>query len=432
MRSPLRYPLLALLLVSLLPLGCGSGGRGIAVALVDVRGKLRDKYGEPTGVGKLVTILGHATTQADENGEFFVPEVAVPYTIVLHDDDVAPGKASAIVIQGLTRPDPTYRPGWGSAPQPREAAVGGSAPPITEVPGDVLIMGSTARPHHARVESVSAASGSFVWSLRWGGPSTTTAILRALRFTRDADERPATFLGYGVSSTPLTSGLSLSGFSLPLTSVASRNIAGTMTVPFAVEDFTAVHQLRWSQWDRHELGRYAPAGPSFAFAVPHLPGLEHDLELTAWDLLKAFTRVHRINVQPGATNVQVVIPPPSHLLVPAEGAVFGPGTILQADVHPDRVHEFSVRPGLLQWDMSEPFPEGGKFTIYTTSPTTPIPDLAFLGVELAPDTPYLAYLTSFGPYPSIDAAFGQGGLYDTQRDGQFLTNQSVRQVQTAP
>lgn len=420
-------------MVFILPLGCGSG-RGTAVALVDVQGKLRDPFGRPTGVGTLVTILGHATTQADDNGEFFVPDVAVPYTIVLHGEDVTPSESGAIILRGLTRPDPTYRREWGSVLGPHESAIAGSAPPNTEVAGDLLVMGSAARPHDARVESVSTTTGNFVWSVRWDGPAATTVNVRALRFTRDGDGRPTSFLGYGVSSTSLTSGVSLLGFPISLTPVAARTIAGTINAPAGTDLFRAAHRLRWSPWDVHVLDDYFPDTSSFAFSVPHLPSLQHDLELHAYDeVLGAFTRVHRNDVPAGATNVQVDIPPPSDLLQPPEDGVFGPQTILEADVHQDRVYQFDIVPGILEWDpATDPWPEGGRFTIYTTSPTASIPDLGFLGVTLPPDTPYMATLTSFGPFATIDEAFGPDGLYNEQRDGQFLTNQRVRQVRTAP
>lgn len=405
---------------------------------ITVSGRVIDFYRRPAP-GLRVTI-GAVEVLTDESGAFSVEGVEPPYDVSLIASTTVSDFAVryyAYVYEGLTRPDPTLQVYHGLPGRSSSVNLGVSG--ATFEPGDNrrLIVAFSSPDGHYSASNVSVDTATL--AVNWSGPATTAGNAHGLLVLRASDLAGAPPLEYeAYATTPLaladegtsSLGLDLSASSIPGVALTGSVDAGTLGV--------ATHQVSARLADGTLLPLLSEASNQglFSYLVPSLPGASLTVAASAGS--PAFSVAHVDGVPAAAAeDVALVLPRPVALNAPASSAQVGPGSTFAWSTVGQSARVFV-------WHLeSQGFFEG--IYVITARSQIELPDVPGYALTLPSDGEFSFTwsVETHGDYPSVDAATGPEGFFDSfaleknlgtglpRGDRGYYTNSALRLVNIA-
>ncbi len=389
-----------MLLVPLVPAGCGSSGGGGGGGIT-VTGQVTSRSGAPLRFAPVV--INGVLYVTDFDGTFTAPGVSVPYTAVLVDTG-ATASPQATVYQGLTRADPILTMFFedsgftGGFLGSLTGGVGYPLPPNHET--RVRVVGSG---NLDTLGLVNEASGSYSdfgpGAATWSGSGMVPALVLAFQHDTLNDTYP--FFGF-------TAGILNAGADVFIPQIAmipttaTEVKSGTITFPagygFAELSTSVIitpaliAPIRFLTSD---------PGINFTTRVPVFGTATYELVVTGTHANGTTTRA-RMEVPQGAFGIALDPQPANSLIAPANGA---------ANV--DHSTVFSCTPSSLGVHKFLFFGVDSRIAVFTTATQVTVPDLSEYGVRLEPGAAYNWRVVGHGPFASVDAHCGVAGSYPT-------------------
>ena len=407
---------LALLLVAL-P-GCKSDSNsstGVPMSIT-VTGKVITNNNLPIANAPVI-ITGRPATTTDANGSFTITDVAVPYEVTVV------GSKIGITYRGLSRSDPTLVNTRSSAIPPNVATVsgtisGGAGYPQPATRTSIVSLSSAEFTSSA---TPNPANGGYTLQPNWAGATTSTTILRALQWDKNAAGMPTTYVGYGEKTgVAITAGGTFSGQNIAMTALSNQNISGIVTVPAALVLETKSLLLTFPTKGSVSLGTESGTATAFTYVVPTITGAVLSVTAFAAGSGVGQCSVTKAGIAPGTTGITLTIPDPTILSLPVNAAT-GVTTTTPFSWSPVSSAIYAV---------TLVGPGSQYYIVITGGNSGTIPDLTALGLGLPKSASFAWQVQSYGPFSSIDAAAGATG-YVPQGDV-ILSASSIRTFTTAP
>jgi hypothetical protein len=385
----------------------GMGGAGVG-GPITVAGRVVDFYRRPTP-GLRVTI-GEQEVLTGDDGEFSIAGVAPPYDVSL----IASTSQSdfsfryyAYVYQGLTRAGPTLQVYHGRPGRSSTVTLAVSGASFIDDARRLIFAFSGPDGYYSATginfEAPSLYPG-------WSGPTATAGnahALLVLRSSTDTDAPPLAYESY--RTTPLalsdeaTSGLSLD---MSASTIAQATLTGSVDAG-AFGEHTLAIATRFADGTVLPLLNEGANQAAFSSLVPSLPS--GSLTVAALAGPPGYSVVHADGVLAAADqNVALVLPRAVSPNAPASGSSAGPGTTFAWSSVGQSARVFV-------WHLeSEAYFEG----IYVITAQTEIayPEVPGYSMTLPSDGEDFAFYWSVethGDHPSVDAATGPEGLFDS-------------------
>jgi hypothetical protein len=407
----------AAFLFSVLP-GCKSDSSTGASGTITVTGKVITSTLVPVPNSPVV-ITGRPATTTDANGSFSVTDVTVPYDVTI----VVSTSKLAIVYRGLTRPDPMLVNILALGSGANTATVGGTLSGGGGYPEPAT---RTSRAYITSTDAsasatANATTGAYTSTFGWSGSTTLTAVLRALQWDKNAAGMPTAYTGYGEKTgVSITAGGAFASQNIAMTAAASQNISGTVTVPAALTLSSKSLGVTFSAGDNFTLGSESGTGTAFTYPVPVITGATFSVSAAATGAAGQGS-IRKTGIAAGTANIAITIPtlPTQSLPVNAATGV-------------DTTTSFSWAPvtSSIYLVLFNGPPNQPDYLVITSETSTKIPNLSSLGMGLPQGIGYTWLVMGYGPYVSVDAAAGSGGLI-SQGDA-LVSTTTTRTLTTAP
>lgn len=392
--------------------GCGSS-KPAGLTIITVTGVVTTPDGPVANAKVQINDRPVVTTASD--GSFTVSEVTVPY-------DALVGNAatnSAVLYQGLTRPDPDLNFGelGTSVPPVRKAKISGTVSNSNPFPFPagsctLLSFGSVDFNVPLSTNNVAVAldTGLYSKNIAWRGGSSLSGTAHALQWNYNTTTLlPTAFTWHGSRYVTVNVGDDLSGQDVVMSAVsASSPVSGEVKVP---TDYTM--NSRWFEVyldpDKARIPVFCevtgsappcktntPITPAFNFVVPSIPGTT----ATVWvNAIKGtnplvFSQVRQCDILPGTVGVNLALPLPPAQDSPPDGAdPIGVGTRFSWSAFPDGgIH------GLLFTEDPLPIPTlEPVLTVYTAGTEVILPDLAPVGLSWPAAKTYSWRIAGYAP-----------------------------------
>lgn len=421
------------------------GAGGAAPVLSPVHGHVIDFWGHP--VANLPLQIGDTLTTTDDKGAFTVDSVPAEYDVsTVRDHDTFNGPAAdAWVYLGLTRRDPTLQVFWGGEEQLGYAAYTFNPKPTLGA-SQTIWVGFGGVDGNSYDDNV-YATGSTSSNVYWYGADTTKQTLHALLWQYDANSLPTSFLAYGSADMNLSSIDDNLSVPVPFTksTIDGATLQGTVT---SSGSGTRHNQLYLGFADNARIrlvddDRPKAALDAFSYKVPtSISGANITVAAIQGYAYEGYQVAHADGVNGSVPALKM--PPLVVQLTPSEGAK-----------NVDKTTKFTFKdpggnPGpyvaaFYSQDPPDPNTVQTFQAIYVVTAKTQftIPTILGGGIEMYPGNDYLWSISTFGPYPSVDAMTSPGGFMDEfSRDedraygphrasGEF-TDTEVRRFTTKP
>jgi hypothetical protein len=288
-----------------------------------VSGRVIDSWRHPLG-GIPVTI-GNETVVSDQNGEFRFADVPGEYdvSLVITYGEGESAVRFAWAYLGLERDDPTLQVFSGEPAYSAHLTM----PRVAASDGTLWLTGVGS----AHSAFMFVGSDSIADSFWWSGPSHNELTIHRL-VQVETDFVPTQYLAYGAKALTAEPGGDYSISLVPSGEpIATGTVSGTVTGTTDIERSNTLYLRFESGASLPMVADPSPAGPSYEYLVPVLPGAT--IAVSASERTEGgYSRVHCENVLPGATGVELRIPPGPKLVSPAADAM---------DLAPDTTFEFS-------------------------------------------------------------------------------------------
>jgi hypothetical protein len=347
-------------------------------------------------IPNLKVVIGGATATTDTSGHFTIPNVTVPYDVLLVHVP-ANGLLSG-VYKGLTRTDPKLL-SFGSIGSTinQSGTLSGNVTggdPLTN-PNDTTAV-LFASPE-ALSPKVRVSVNPFILDLIWLGPAATTGNLHALQWSQDVNGVPVAYSGYGVTTGVAVANGGSTQANVTMSSVATTTIAGSVSAPDGGTAPGRLLAIDFSDGASFTVGGDSTPATSFSFLVP--AGIDSTASIIAGVNLgtQGTSSVRVAGIQPGTMNAVVTIPAPAIQLTPGVGAV---GVTTATDFG------FTTVPNAVQVVFFNSVGNPNYYVV-TTGNTARIPDLSAMGEPLPGSTPYAWTIQAVGPASSMDG-FAEG------------------------
>lgn len=400
---------------------CGGGGAAVEGAFEGpIKGRVVTSKGVPVSGATVHIGALQLTTGAD--GRFTANDVQRPYTAMV----TGQGSPHAIVFVGLRRSDPTLEADVSGSGVSRSATVSGTVSGGVGFPQPVN--------HRARVfenadvsfggavaTDANTVTGSYGLSMQWAGVPTANAVYRAIQYQYDPlTDLPVTYTGYGEEPTVISTGANVNAISLQPAGTAT--ISGAVSLPSGFGVVRMALAMRHGSHLTNTIFTDNNPMPAFSYSAPVVSGMTIDVE--AYATSPAGGVLSRLQQQAAnATGLLLDVPQPMGALAPADLAMgVDHTTDFTAEAAGGRLYAFGFRPD----DSFHP-----RFVVYTDQPTTRIPDLSALGIQIPPSATYTWFVETRGPFADIDAAAGSAGIVHANTSS-FQTFSGGRAFTTAP
>ena len=395
---------LCIALVACVVSACGGGsggaagpGGGGAFGDLLVTGKVVTATGDPAP-NIAVVIAGRGPFVTDGSGMFVVSDAPVPYDAIVFDG----AAGTADVWRGLTRADPIFTVDFPFTDFPYTAAVdgavtGGVGPPVPLTHETKVGYGIDGGFMFTTDEPDPTTGLYATPDLGWGGPVASDLHITALQYQLGPDDAAANFTGYGTITAPVVTGDTLINQDIVLGPVATTTISGTMSLPAGVSGAVGIVLIGLPGDGFLTLPTALSLSPTFSFQAPDAPGLTRGLLLFGVAGTANQVTVSRTDLPAPATNLDLVLPTPTGLVLPVSGATgVDHATQFRVTASPgDRVFRVAFGP------TTGP---GPKIRVHTTSSTVRIPDLSAWGMGLPAGAEYEWSVRADGPASSLDDA----------------------------
>jgi hypothetical protein len=386
----------------------GVGGAGMSGPFT-VSGHVVDFYRRPTP-GLRVSIGEQEVLTGDE-GEFSIAGVVPPYDVSLiastSQSDFA-FRYYAYVYQGLTRTDPTLQVYYGLPGRSSTVNLTVTGASFVEANRRLIFAFSSPDGYYSasgiNFETPSLSPG-------WGGLPTTAGnahALLVLRSSTDTDAPPLAYEAYRTTPLALGDGVA-SGLTLDMTASAIPQVTLTGSVdagPFG--EHTQLVATRFADGTALPLLRVDSNQAAFSYLVPSLPS--SSLTVAALAGPPGYGVVHADGVPAAADqqDVALVVPRPVSLNAPANGTQAGPGTTFAWSSVGQSAQVFV-------WHLeSEDYFEGIYVVTSQSEITYPqVPGYSMTLPAPAGDFAFYWSVETHGDHPSVDAAAGPEGLFDS-------------------
>jgi len=356
--------------------GAGAGGEapiaeagagGVPVVSNDVHGTVIDVYGHK--VANVPVTLGSTTVSTDAQGRFHFEDAPEQYDVWLQfGQEIGGGNDYTWIYQGLTRRNPTL--------QVRTAV------PAQNARVALNITGGSYETNEVTSVGVGSPDGTDVWEgldytagtaktqyFDWRGPTTTTARVHALRWTKDAQNRPTAYQAYASALQALDSAdtepptLSLS---LPDSTVEAHPISGSVTSSSTTNRNDFVF-LRFTSNAAIPLYENYSATGEFSHTIPRIPDSVVTLVARQGqaNTTQQSSLVWKDVVAGQDSDIDLVIPAPPQQTSPAVDATGVNATTKFSWTQTAKVYLLHV-----VWDGGY-----GEVVIVTDKPETSIPNL---------------------------------------------------------
>jgi len=372
------------------PTGPGSG------AIITVTGKVIGIDNQPiASVPVLVTGLPSVNT--DANGNFTIPNVTTPYSIIVVDG----AHFRALVYRGLTRSDPTLFWLGASSGTSRNAAVSGNLVPV---PGASTLAGTAfVSPDAAGNATANITTGAFLISSTWYGPATTTGSIYALVWQFDANNLPTTFTKFGKrSGVSLLNGTTNPNQNDTLGVAQSAQISGMVNV---ASGYTLTGRTLAAVFESKGEIQFLTDGstvPSFTYVTPNVTGAGLTLEAGAKSAAGSTVVSIVSGLAVNASNVSITMPAAPEPSLPINNATnVTKGTPFSWTPYVGGVHILVFNPSA----AGQP-----EVLVMTAAASDSIPDLTSAGLSFPKSATYTWNVDGVAPYASVDAASGPGGM----------------------
>jgi hypothetical protein len=284
-----------------------------------VRGRIVSYWLQP--IEDVHVMIGDASADTNEDGEFEIPDVADTYDVKFVVNYGRNGTNTASygwVYEGLTRRDPTLQVYGGLDDQsgavfvvPEEASFDGSRVATIAIGSD---FGDSQH-------SPSSAAGLHGTSL-WNGPDMIPAVAHGLLWNTDENDLPTSYAAYATEPLTLTTTAEANVYlSLPDGEVDSGTISGSVTSPttedrankaFVRFPTNAMIELFWDYGENLDPG-------SFSYNVPALANGSITVMASEGDsYFGAAAVAHRGGLAAGQSDVELAIPEPPELMAPSD------------------------------------------------------------------------------------------------------------------
>jgi hypothetical protein len=386
----------------------GMGGAGVS-GPITVAGRVVDFYRRPTP-GLRVTI-GEQEVLTGEEGEFSIAGVVPPYDVSL----IASTSQSdfsfryyAYVYQGLTRNDPTLQVYHG-----RPARSGTVNLTVTGASflddNRRLIFAFSSPDGYYSASGINSEAPSL--SPSWGGPPTTAGYAHALlvlRSSTDTDAPPVAYEAYRTTPLALGDGVD-SDLALDMTAGAIPQVTLTGSVDAgSFGEHTQLVATRFADGTALPLLRVDSNQAAFSHLVPSLPSGSLTVAALAGPPGYGVVHVDGVPAAADQQNVALVLPRPVSLNAPAEGAQVGPGTTFAWSSVGQSAQVFV-------WHLeSQAYFEGIYVVTAGSEITYPqVPGYSMVLPSADEDFAFYWSVETHGDFPSVDAAAGPEGLFDS-------------------
>lgn len=392
--------------MGLLP-DAGMGGAGVS-GPITVAGRVVDFYRRPTP-GLRVTI-GAREVLTGEEGEFSIAGVVPPYDVSLiastSQGDFA-FRYYAYVYQGLTRNDPTLQVYYGLPGRSSTVNLTVTGASFSEANRRLIFAFSSPDGYYS-ASGINSETPSL--SPGWGGPPSTAGnahALLVLRSSTDTDAPPLAYEAYRTTPLALGDGVA-SGLTLDMAAGAIPQATLTGSVDAgAFGEHTQLVATRFADGTALPLLRSDSNQAEFSYLVPSLPS--GSLTVAALAGPPGSSVVHADGVPAAADqNVALVLPRPVSLNAPADGAQVGPGTTFAWSSVGQSAQVFV-------WHLeSQAYFEGIYVVTAGSEITYPqVPGYSMVLPGADQDFAFYWSVETHGDFPSVDAAAGPEGLFDS-------------------
>jgi hypothetical protein len=392
--------------MGMLPDG-GMAGAGVS-GPITVAGRVVDFFRRPAP-GLRVTI-GQQEVLTGDDGEFSIAGVVPPYDVSL----IASTSQSdfsfryyAYVYQGLTRADPTLQVYYGRPERSSTVNLAVTGASFVDESRRLIFAFSSPDGHYAasgiNFETPSLYPG-------WGGPILTAGnahALLVLRSSTDTDAPPLAYEAYRTTPLALSDEATSSlGLDLAASAIPQATLTGSVDAgPFG--EYTQLVATRFADGTALPLLRAESNQAAFSYLVPSLPG--GSLTVAALAGPPGYSVVHADGVPAAADqNVALVLPRPVSPNAPANGSQAGPGTTFAWSSVGQSAQVFV-------WHLeSQEYFEG--IYVITSQSEIPYPEVPGYSMTLPTTDDDFGFdwsVETHGDYPSIDAAAGPEGLFDS-------------------
>jgi hypothetical protein len=345
-------------------------------------------------------------TVTGDDGKFSMPEAPATYDAYVRDPD----GLTVSVFNGLTRRDPVLVHAGTVATTARAilsgTLSGGAQYPL--VGADAVTVG-----YLSPEASYSMALGGSLpigtagptfgpLSVQWAGPETITGELVAIGTFSGGDAGQTNW--FCSAPMALSDGDTRSNVAVQLQPVArSGAVSGVVDVPDG-------GQLVQTQLLFH----FPDAGAPLIYATQQRPGrldfdVVPDLSDAGAELCVVAAGVpgsyltQRCGVVPGSQGVNLTLQAAPSLLSPADQATVSVSTAFTWNQFANGIHLLSLEPAV-------PTKATPRIHFFTTATTTTWPDLSSIGLAYPVAYDYQCDVEGFGPYVSMDDAFGPSGI----------------------
>ena len=405
------------------------GGGDNGPATLTVSGKVLGEEGKPLA-DALVLVVGKTAVTSDASGGFSVSGVTAPYDIAV----VSSTKLNAIVYKGVTRKDPTLVLSNGAeVPTYRANVIGNivnaQTPSATVRDPEVVFVsseGSSTSSTYDKTYSIYTTRPS------WTGSVTTTGSLFAFQGERQSASSTlyTRFTGYGRrDNVGLANGATVERQHIPLSSVTSSFVAGTLSVPSGHTVLLKSVSMQLDAINPVYLFGEVGGGTSFSYAVPVVPQSNFLVSAVSTSQGQQSSALGvKTSVAAGTNTVVLALKPPPVQSQPADNAT----GVTRTNEFSWTASADSVHVALFEKNTDK----GGTpfaISVVTKGATTTLPDLSALGMALPANTALEWSVQSHNPITSVDAMLAgvSGGRVPAGVTEFYLSTSSVRTFTTA-
>jgi hypothetical protein len=400
----------------------GSGASsGMAAALPDggipdadvggpitVAGRVIDFFRRP--VPGLRVTIGPQEALTGDDGEFGIAGVVPPYDVSLiaatAQSDFA-YRYYAYVYQGLTRSDPTLQVYYGLPEHGSTLDLTVTNASFADENRRLIFAFSSADGYYAAPGIDSAEP--FLYP-SWSGPAATAGNahgLLVLRASADTGAPPLAYEAYQTTPLALRDEVDSSlGLDMSADTIPQFNLTGSVdSGPFGSQ--THLISTRFADGTVLPLLTAESTLAPFSYLVPALPSASLIVAASAAGAL-GYVVAHADGVPAAADqNVALELPRPLATSAPANASAVGPGTLFAWSTLGQTAQVFV-------WHLeSEEFFEG--IYVITSRSEIEYPRIPGFSMTVPSDGELALYwsVETHGDYPSVDAAAGPDGLYDS-------------------
>jgi hypothetical protein len=405
----------------------GAGGSSMPGALPDAGVPASDAGGPITVQGRVVDffrrpapglriMIDQQEVLSGDEGEFTISGVVPPYDVSLIASTTQSDFSSrsyAYVYRDLTRADPTLQVYYGLPERSSTVDLTVTGASFTEDDNRRLIFAFSSPDGYYAAPGINFEAPSLYPS--WSGPAATAGTahgLLVLLSSSDPDDPPDTGAPPLVYEAYQTTPLALSdevtsslGLDMSADTIPQVNLTGSVNLgQFSSQ--THLISTRFADGTVLPLLTAESNQGPFSYLVPALPSAS--LVVAASASAPGYVVAHADGVPAAADqNVALELPRPVAPTAPANGTQVGPGTVFAWSTLGQTAQVFV-------WHFeSEGFFEG--IYVITSRSEIEYPTVPGFTMDLPSDDEFAFYwsVETHGDYPSVDAAAGPDGLYDS-------------------